>query len=332
MTMLYFVSPHCLLRMAGLMLAICFLCGTKNLCAATFPLLEPGTAYLASEDSFGSGQEYLLRLLDNNFFVLYESGMEDEANPEKCISGRWRQTADGSFLQLYNRFGFLRRLNVGAREVLYGDLRIADVPGIAHMTARKVADVSRPFRIFAEFQIDEDCLGLVDLSSGRRFSLDAENLPAVPALPKDNFFAQTEVLYTESGLIIKDFTQLDFPNIQQYQSDPADLAALVRNQGWGLILADGRRLLCIFTESGTSGGQVEFYAEDFSSQAAYELAADKISIKFQPAEVKRLKAQGLLKLTKLFDSSLSWKIEGDFVLLQGDGPKEVVLERLDSPF
>ena len=100
---------------------ICLCAAAPALCGAVaFPVLEAPAVYSGGVESESVRYYATLLLTPDHLFILRERMMRADGRPsERTLTGAWNQVRDGSLLQLTNRNGLDRVLNIGGSGSLY---------------------------------------------------------------------------------------------------------------------------------------------------------------------------------------------------------------------
>lgn len=116
-----------------------FLCAAAPaLCGAVaFPVLEAPAVYSGGVESESVRYDATLLLNPDHLFILRERMMRADGRPsERSLTGAWFQVRDGSLLQLTNRNGLDRVLNIGGSGSLYWGVQ-SPFPKYMNVTLRK---------------------------------------------------------------------------------------------------------------------------------------------------------------------------------------------------
>jgi len=301
---------------------------------AELPRLAPPVTYQGEYSRDYYSYRVLLYLGSMQNFILYE----EIALPNGKVSswettGRWHQIQDETFLQLTNRSGFYRMLNVGSGANLY--------IGMHMHTGRQVTvqlQYAKDIDIFEHHMsgkliIKDGTLFFEDANSGVVHSIVPENI--VNDFLKENalegngsMFAHTRVgLEKDKGglpsLRIKDIQSIPEGKTWELQNTPNYFLDAVAGDAWlitriGDDELSGIVILSFLPERGKKDGTLEIFDGNRHIAGKYTLRDTRLTL---TANVDNKSLGALLKKTE------SWQLAGEVLELWGAKQLLAVLEK-----
>ncbi len=293
--------------------------------AAVFPTLTPGSAY--------TDGKIRLRLMERHFFVL--DAADGPSTPN--VTGMWRQTGDGALLQLTNRNGFSRILNVGGGGDLYGDFPDSGIlPRATTLHPVPGGDGQNiPFLLEGTLAGTEEGLTLTDWASGLTFMVREvpekgeawpDQKPAAPLFVTVRAHAEGNELFLVQVLAQSSHLPPASP--------PESLARSVGRMGWLLRLPNLPPLSCFFTPAvqdkspspGREKGLLEVTGQGLHFQTVYAAEGARLRVRVEQKDAARLAAVGADALAAFFRNVCGWAREGEVLILTGKNDRQQVLE------
>ena len=149
-----------------------FLCAAAPaLCGAVaFPVLEAPAVYSGGVESESVRYDATLLLNPDHLFILRERMMRADGRPsERTLTGAWFQVRDGSLLQLTNRNGLDRVLNIGGSGSLYWGVQ-SPFPKYMNVTLRKGGE-KFPFAVMGTLTFGGSTAVLQDAATNKTYPL-----------------------------------------------------------------------------------------------------------------------------------------------------------------
>ena len=288
--------------------------------APELPIVEPGEMYKGMLMKNGVGFKVTLTLLHENFFVLRRTWTpEGERAVSRDITGRWRQTGEGTFLRLSNAYGFAQRLNVGARGTLYGDFAPSSAFPPLAVALKKIPFAPEPFQMMGVLTRRQGSgLVLRDCAAQKEFPVSPESGPHdfSPAAP---LFVEAAVTITARGARIEKLLAVT-ENPPKSANTAVEIRAfgdIVDNTFW--LLPEQRgigKISCSFNREDARTGRMEISGPGLRLVAAYEdKGRGRIAIAVTGKDARMLRALGAESLLDMLTGATGWSLEDNELLL-----------------
>lgn len=319
--------------------------------AATFPTLRAPAAYTARVQREGLTYEAHLRLREGQDYVLHERLTRGPEVRERGSTGIWRQVADGALLQLFNREGQVRRLNVGGEGHMYGHLpsltSISDGPMVS-LTFAPDTPRPRPYVIHGVLHRPRDSAPLLrDVATGHSHALTSDS-PALAQLRAGSLSGQAQT-YTVKAEVEETTHGLRLLRLYHAAPDAPDTKAMpdsstalfddvVPSALWRLWLPALKSLPPLhvqFTpqspETDESRGVLEMAGNSLYARATYTARGERLELHMDMHETRRLQDAGYGALPPLLQAVQGWDMEGEVLVFSGQGTDLCVLEKYGPP-
>lgn len=305
-----------------------FLCAASPaLCgAAAFPVLEPPAVYSGGVESEGARYDVTLLLKADHLFVLRERMVRTDGRPwERTLTGAWFQVREGSLLQLTNRNGLTRVLNIGGSGSLYWGVQ-SPFPQYMNVTLREGGETF-PFAVMGTLAFEGSAAVLLDSATNKAYPLLPDAQLEHLRGRGDRFFVDADVEESGDSLRLLRLRSATDVIPQLPQDTPERFQRLVSGGQWRATF-DGRTFTCRFLQEKKEHGRLDMAAADVSVQVSYGLEADCLTFRPDKKTLRMVEAFGFKTLRNALNSVRTWEIHGDLLILRGaDGPL-CVLEKI----
>ena len=302
--------------MRALVFLFILLCAAAPLSgAAAFPVLKAPASYAGVVEAEGARYAVTLRLKADHHFVL----REERGKNQRTLTGRWFQTDGGAILQLSNRNGLEKRLNVGGAGTLYAGVQ-APFTQYRNVALESVPDVPFPYAVMGTLSFGSDGVWLRDAATGTASRLLPD--PQLAHLPRKALFTDMDVEEDGSNLRLLRLRSAaeTFPPLQE--TTPELFRRQVVPLSWQLIL-NGHPLHCVFRET------LLVVTDDKARiEIPYTLAADSITFRTDAKIAALWDAFGLREAGRLLSGKYVWDLNGKVLSLQSDDTTLCVLEKI----
>lgn len=294
------------------------LCG-----AAAFPVLDAPAAYSGGVEESGTLYSMALRLKAGHRFILRERIIPPGGPPSvRTLTGSWFQIRQGSLLQLTNRNGFERVVNVGGEGILYCGVQ-APFSRYMNVSLRKGLDEAFPYAMMGTLAFEGANAVLRDAATGDAYSL--LNTPALASLRQEEpQFVDVDVEEEGDRLRISHVRGASsrFPDL------PDNTPELFRMANTGLWRIRGTDLQASFRQTEEKEGTLEISGEELFFSIPYRLREDKIEFSPEKKMVSLWRSLGYQKLASAFNGLQSWEIHGVVLAFTGTGKRLCLLEKI----
>ena len=304
-----------------LLALVLLLCASAQ--AATFPALQPASAFSGEETEDGLRSRAELYLLDRHFFVLSQHFEKGGRTFNRDLTGFWRQSADNALLHLTNHHGLNIRLNVGGMRTLYGFLPAFGHRG--HVFRLHMAQFAMPrFTVMGELDRGPEGLTLRDSATGKIFTFRGP----VPYSGETPRFVDAEIRYGPQGSSLERIRSSS-PSAPMGPAptqtlDFADITGIL----WVIPPLPGTDALsCLFTPADASHGTAEISGRGFWLLAEYTVHDANLAFSVDQETLRMLhglKAEGM---ESLLTTTRTWFLEGDVPVLETATGERIYLER-----
>lgn len=308
------------------LLPLALLCAPHT--AEAFTELKAPAAYIAAVKEEGMHYEARLRLREGHWFILHErltlpNGLEEE----KSRTGLWRQVDGGALLQLVNRASFARKLNVGGKNALYGEVQRL---GVRPLTAafRIVEDKALPFEISGWLSWEGETPVLRDAATDKYFVLHAD--PRLEELSRGGASFHVDVWVEEEAkalrlLRLKKATPRE-PGRQIHRED--FFTTTVDGGHWRISAKGLPPLSAIFISKDATEGTLDIAGLGVALRATYK--TDEASMTIQVEENHFSSSQQAITLANLLRKVQHWDVEGDVLVFYHETQTLCILEKKDK--
>ena len=285
--------------------------------AASFPTLDTGTF----SGSVAEGTLHVsvaLRLHPDHLFILQETSSAEGRRPHtQTLTGHWYQVGGGSLIQLSNRNGYLRTLNVGGTGNLYLGVQ-APFSRYQNVALKPDTLPDVPFALSGVLAFAPDGVALTDSATGHGRKVapgDAvEHLKAHGGQP---LFIEAEVSEMGEQLVLERVLSATVTLPPLPVDEPFDFQRAVKGVRWKD--ADAAKAVQFeFRPDAETGGTLVVTVAAETVSLPYSLT--KEGIRFQKTGRER-------PLTALA-SMHAWTLRGDLLVFSGPDKTLCVLEKI----
>lgn len=299
---------------------------------AEIPLLEGPATYMGEHREENETRGVLLFLGKNSWFALRERVILPNGKVSLWeTTGKWHQIRNGELVQLTNRQGFYRILNVGGSGDIYQGTQLT--AGKPVVLVLRPATVDSPeYEISGVLRVAGTGLTLEDEDSGIAQSVlpgdavDAFLQGRDPASAKDGFPVQVTAAISrdarDPALRVREIK--DIPAKKQPSYDAAGyFLDTVAGSRWKLLrLGADEPPPCVVSfrpDQGKQGGAMELFDGIRRTAGKYTLRGNDIAFS---VAVKDARLAGLFRQTR------SWELAGDVLELHGEKGLLALLEKM----
>lgn len=299
-----------------LLLLFLLLCAAVPSQAAAFPVLSPG-GYTGSVEAEGKRYTIILELKKDHCFVL----REEVGEKARTLTGKWVQINGGAILQLVNRNGLNKVLNVGGTGTLYSGVQ-APFEKYRNVVLEQTGATAFPYTIMGTLSFGATGASLQDSATGMVAGLVPD--PQLDSLRSrsSSLFVDMEVEEEDEALrLVRIRSAADvFPPL--HENTPNLFSQQVAPFRWQLSL--GRySLQCSFRKE-----RLIVTDGSLSVEIPYKLEEDRILFYPSPKSAVLWEALGLSEVAHVLDGKFSWDFYDKILLLQSDETGLCVLEKI----
>ena len=304
-----------------------FLCAAvPALCgAAAFPVLEAPAVYSGDVASEGARYGMTLRLKPDHLFVLRERKAPADGRPsERTLTGAWFQV-EGGLLQLTNRNGLERVLNIGGSGSLYDGV-LSPFPRYMNVLLRKGGEPF-PYAVMGTLAFDGPAATLIDAATDKSYPLLPDAQLDQLRSRGERFFVDADV--EEHGASLRLLRLRSAADVlpRLPQDTPERFHRLVSDVRWRVAF-DGRTFQGVFRQEKDARGLYEMIAPDMTLRIPYALEANRIALRPDKETARIADAFGLKNFIHTLNMVKTWEIHGRLLAFWGpDGPL-CVLEKI----
>ena len=305
-----------------------FLCSTAPaLCGAvTFPVLEAPASYSGGVESGTVRYDATLLLNPDHLFILRERMMRADGRPsERTLTGAWFQVKDGSLLQLTNRNGLERVLNIGGSGSLYWGLQ-SPFPKYMNVTLHKGGE-RFPFAVMGTLTFGGSTAVLQDASTNKTYPLLPDAQIEQLRERGERIFVDADVEERGASLRILRLRSATDVIPKLPQDTPKRFQRLVSGARWFATL-EGQTFNCTFQQEKADHGRLDMVMSDLAVHLSYRLEANRITFRLDEKNLRMAETFGLKTFAEVFNKLESWEIHGDLLVLRGADKPLCVLEKI----
>lgn len=269
--------------------------------------------------------EALLRLREGHWFILHERlTLPNGIAEEKSRTGLWRQVDGGALLQLVNRAAFVRKLNVGGENALYGEVQRL---GVRPLTAafRVVEDKALPFEISGWLSWENESPVLRDAATDKLFALHAD--PRLEELARAGASFQVQVWVEDDAKALR--------LLRLEKATPREAGRKIQREDFFATTVDGAHwrisakglppLFATFLSKDAAQGTVEITGQGVGLRAAYKTHEAGMTLHVEENRISL--SQEAATLAELLNKVQHWDVEGDVLVLSRETETLCILEK-----
>ena len=263
---------------------ICLCAAAPALCGAVaFPVLEAPAVYSGGVESESVRYYATLLLNPDHLFILRERMMRADGRPsERTLTGAWFQVRDGSLLQLANRNGLDRVLNIGGSGSLYWGVQ-SPFPKYMNVTLRKGGE-KFPFAVMGTLTFGGSTAVLQDAATNKTYPLLPDAQIEQLRGRGERFFVDADVEESGASLRILRLRSATDGIPKLPQDTPERFQRLVSGAHWRATL-DGQTFSCTFQQEKTERGRLDMTMSDLAVHVSYRLDREAIILAVQDMDV-----------------------------------------------
>lgn len=306
---------------------ICLCAAAPALCGAVaFPVLEAPAVYSGGVESESVRYYATLLLNPDHLFILRERMMRADGRPsERTLTGAWFQVRDGSLLQLANRNGLDRVLNIGGSGSLYWGVQ-SPFPKYMNVTLRKGGE-KFPFAVMGTLTFGGSTAVLQDAATNKTYPLLPDAQIEQLRGRGERFFVDADVEESGASLRILRLRSATDGIPKLPQDTPERFQRLVSGAHWRATL-DGQTFSCTFQQEKTERGRLDMTMSDLAVHVSYRLEANRIAFHLDKKTLRMAEAFSLKTFVEVFNKLKTWEVHGDLLVLKGTEGPLCVLEKI----
>lgn len=291
--------------------------------AAAFPVPDAPAVYSGGVEEGGTLYSIALRLKAGHRFILRERIVPSGERPSvRTLTGSWFQIQEGALLQLTNRNGLERLINVGGEGTLYYGVQ-APFSHYMNVSLRKGLDEAFPYAVMGTLTFEGPKAVLRDAATGEAHAL----LPSPPLASirhEEPQFVDVDVEEEGERLRISRVRGASprFPDL------PRSTPALFRQTIPGLWRVMGTKLQASFQQSEEKRGTLEVRGEGIFFSIPYMLKEDEIDFRPEKKIALLWRSLSRKKAVLPFNGLQSWEIHGVVLAFAGPGGRLCLLEKI----
>lgn len=305
-----------------------FLCAAAPaLCGVVaFPVLEAPVIYSGGVESENVRYDATLILNPDHLFILRERMMRADGQPsERTLTGAWFQVKGGSLLQLTNRNGLDRVLNIGGSGSLYWGIQ-SPFPKYMNVTLRKGGE-KFPFAMMGTLTFGGSTAVLQDAATNKTYPLLPDAQFEQLCGRGERFFVDADVEENGASLRILRLRSATDSIPKLPQDTPERFQRLVSGAHWCATL-DGRTFNCTFQQEKMDRGRLDMVINDLAVHVSYRLKANRITFHLDKKNLRMSEAFGLKTFVDFLNELNIWEIHGNLLVLRGAEGPLCVLEKI----
>ena len=309
---------------------LCLLCMPTGALAAFPPLTAP-VAYEARVETDGVSYELLLRLRPGHLFILHEKvTMPGGKTQERSQTGRWRQTSDGALVQLSNRHGLMRRLNVGGSGVLYGHVNNARLRPLT-LTLKTVHDKPRPYALMGELRREGPQATVRDAASGQLVTLEADPRLDQLVASKGDAPQWVELDVEEHTTGLRLLHVRSSAPLREGRTAMPLLEKAAEGGVWRLKIEGLPSLRCQISQEGDDRGVLQINGQGLHVRVPLEASSDTVQFRVDADSARTVREAGYGPLLSVLERTRTWDMEGEMLIFYHADETLCVLENTGAP-
>ena len=313
--------------MRGIPLFLVCACLFSSLAYAgvSFPRVSGGTKYAGELVVKHATEQAELTLLDEHYFILRQTFSSGTRRFVRDMTGFWRQRDGGALLTLENRHGLFLKLNVGAKDTLYGILPDVHERSRPFFTLQAVPFAFPTFTLMGTLERTGSGAQFTDSATGKIFRLEGD---ALTPLPKgESFFADVELSLGEKSSRLVRIRSLsrNFPSRAEKPQD-VPFARLVSGRTWWITFPSGLTVSCVFEEVREGEGRLEISGQGLWLSVPYAVAEKALSFTLSRKDARMLTVCEAKELLALLSATKGWMRDGSAIILMGAEGELALLE------
>lgn len=265
---------------------------TPALCGvAAFPVLESPAIYSGGVESENVRYDATLILNPDHLFILRERMMRAEGQPsERTLTGAWFQVKGGSLLQLTNRNGLERFLNIGGSGSLYWGIQ-SPFPKYMNVTLHKGGE-KFPFAVMGTLTFGDSTAVLQDAATNKTYPLLSDTQLEQLRGRGKRFFVDADVEESGTSLRILRLRSATDSIPKLTQDTPEGFQRFVSGAHWGATL-DRQTFNCMFQQEKRDRGRIDMVINELAVHISYRLKANHITLHLDKKTLRMSEVFGL---------------------------------------
>ena len=308
------------------------LSATAQAAVKTLPELQAPAVY-KGEYAHKKGVYRVTLLLEDAIFVLdEETTLSNGKKNTQQIRGKWHQIHDDALLQLTNRSGFYRRLNVGSAGNLYLGIPLASGKQGTVVLVQQQDAPPATYALEGTLRLTLGGAVVLDMLSGTEHLLQGNNLLATFVKTLDGGKGSAPFVHVvvrqerkgKNALRVLELQRIAVPASRFLQSTPNGFQDGVAGIYWRLIRLEQRKaldrsVLLFKPAQGQATGQLELREGASLVTGTYALHDEALTLKMK---------EGHASLSRMLRRVKSWRMYGEVLELWDDNRQVFLLEKV----